>query len=336
MISRAVTAGLLALGLALPAPAAAGLSMLRARAGAELAGTAANLEEALGHRAGMEEPEPGLDAAERQAAQDRYRLPPEGLVVEYDPARSVPCALGHPPLLVRVRVLETATGQPTYIGTGCCQTLFGVTPSDLAAAQTAATRRRDRVVRYARLLGETPDALATVQAIHQERLPPESWRSIDTLLAALDRRYDLPIAELERIAGELPARLLPRLTQAGLIAQHEAQAVAAVLARLSPPILEEAPTPEEIQTLRTVHGRLAKHPAFLQIRTLRSWARREAATPLTEEELAREEPRQPTFAANLWVASHLLPGIQAGTITAVLEGGSGQEPLFRLLERLGG
>lgn len=291
---------------------------------------------AAGAEEDEQEPEPGLAPGERHAAQSRYRLLPEGIVVEHDPARSVPCALGHPPLLFRVRVIDTATGQPVYIGTGCCQTLFGVTPSEISAAQTAAKHRRDLVAKYAPILGSTPEVKAILQAVREEKLPPDQWRRIDTLLAALDSRYGVPIAEIDRMAGELPARLLPRLTQAGLLSLLETHILGGVFEKLSASVVQNVPSLEEIRTLRTVHARLARHPAFLQIRTLRSWARKEAATPMTRDELVREEPRTPIFAANLWVASQLLPGIRAGAITHVFEGGSGQEPLYRILEQIGG
>jgi hypothetical protein len=110
--------------------------------------------------------------AQQVAAQGRYALPPEGLVVERDLSRAVPCPLGHPPLLWRVRVIDTQTGERAYIGTGCCQTVFGKTPADVRAAQTEAEHRVARLQRYAPWLPVSEQLTETVEAIAYGALDP--------------------------------------------------------------------------------------------------------------------------------------------------------------------
>ena len=288
--------------------------------------------------AGMEETkEPDLTEAERHSAQGRYRLPPEGFALEYDPSRSVPCCLGHPPLLWRVRVIDATTGQPAYIGTGCCQTLFGKTPAEISTAQTTANHHLAQVAKYASVLGNIPANATLLQAIHEQRLAPEHWQQVHTLLTVLDAHYGFPIEEIERMARELrSAPRLRRLLDAGLITSGESSVLEQVLLKLSPDVVQNPPTQQEVQTLHAVHTRLAKHPLFLTTRTLRGWARGETPTPLSIEEREREERRMPNWSANLWIANLLLPGILEGTVTNVLDGGAGEEPLYRLLSQVGG
>ncbi|GEM_PF-4886144 len=286
---------------------------------------------AAGMEGGEEEKEPQLTTAEQRVAQTRYQLPPEGLVLEYDPARSIPCCLGHPPLLWRVRVVDTSTGQTTYIGTGCCQTLFGKSSGEISTAQTAVSHRLALIAKYAPILGDVPEVTGVLQAIREKHLTPAIWKQIETLTTVLDAQYRFPISELDRMAKELrSAPRLRRLMGAGLVSSEEAAFLESTLAKLAPAAVYDPPTQEEVRILRSVHTRLAKHPLFLATRTIKGWARGETPSPMSPEERAREEQRMPNWIANLWIANLLLPGIQSGAITHVLDGGAGEEPLYRL------
>lgn len=282
--------------------------------------------------------EPPLTVEERRVAANRYQLPPGAFQLEYDPARSMRCALGHPPLLWRVPVVETVEGTTAYVGTGCCQTLFHTTPAEIGAAQTATHAQLAQVTKYAPWLPASPERSETMEAVARGTLDPARWHTIATLTAALDHLFGEPLIEIGRRLTELRQAPRPaRLAQAGYLTSHEATILQRLLAVFAAsPVTGPRPTDEELEILRAIHTRLAKHPDFLAARTLTSWARGEAPPPMTPEALAREEQRMPNWSANLWAAQHLLPGIRDGTITHVVDCGAGQEPLYRLLALVGG